>query len=201
MRTPSTSKPQHLNGDAEPVEASVGSEGGQGLGEIDTILAELAQRDIQAAASAVDTIDVEHRFLADFTAICNTEVRPAMTAVLQRLQHGGGGGLIEEHPGGEPRIPTPRLTLWMSLQGDVVGSPRPDRHAYLQLDASVVARQIAVSEGDMWRGRAGRSGRVGTWQLREVTYDRIIQELVAILRRCSGMTANGRPSVAEPSPN
>src|SRR5262249_26920616 len=58
---------------------------------------------------------------------CVNEVRPAMRAVLQRLQRLGGDGLVEEHPGGEARFRKPGLALWMSLKDKIAGKPRPDR--------------------------------------------------------------------------
>ena len=74
-----------------------------------------------------------------------------MEAVLDRLRQYGGDGLIVEHPGGEARVSTPRLTLWMSLQGEISGAPRLDRHPYLQLDADVENRMIRLTEGDGWQ--------------------------------------------------
>lgn len=71
-------------------------------------------------------------------------------------------GLIEEHHGGEPRVSSPRLTLWMSLQGAIDGTPRQDRNPYLQLDADVAGKVIRLTEGDSWRGSgASHSGSAG----------------------------------------
>lgn len=136
--------------------------GGDPLAEIDTILAELTQRDRQSAEYSAHQLDVEQGFLVEFRKACQHEVRPAMEAVLQRLKRNGGGGVIEAHEGGEPRAPTPRLVLWMSLEGELAGEPRADRHPYLQLDAEVSKQQVEVSEGTMWHGARGRhSGRIG----------------------------------------
>jgi hypothetical protein len=123
-------------------------------------------------------------FFDEFHRVCESEVRPAMRAVLDRLRREGGDGLIEEHPGGEPRFATPRLTLWMSLQGPIEGAPRQDRNPYLQLEAAGSGRVIRVSEGDSWRGGgAGHSGAAGTWKPSDVTHATVLQELAHIVRR------------------
>ena len=157
------------------------------LAELDSIVAGVAEKDRESAERSAHVLEDQEKFLAAFHNVCEGEVRPAMQAVLERLQHAGGGGVIEEHQGGEPRFPEPGFTLWMSLKGEIVGGPRPDRHPYLQLEADVARRQVQVSEGDIWRGAGGgRSGRIGVWQLSELTSDRVIQELVAIARRAAG---------------
>jgi hypothetical protein len=151
---------------------------------LDTILAEVAQRDLQSAADSARVLDRQHQFLGEFTAVCQQVIRPAMQAVLERLERDGGGGAIREHPGGEPRFGSPSLILWMSLEGEIDGEPRPDRHPYLQLDANVSGGEVHVFEGDMWRGRGGnRSGRIGTWQLSDITADRVTTELLSIAHR------------------
>lgn len=157
--------------------------GGDPLAELDTILADVAQRDRQAAEDSAHEHDAERQFAADFKRICQQEVRPAMEAVLERLRRNGGGGVIESHEGGEARVRTPRLMLWMSLEGDIVGEPRYDRHPYLQLDAEVAKREVEVSEGTMWQGaRKGHSGRIGGWQLSEITGERITRKLLDVAR-------------------
>jgi len=173
--------PTSLTSSAAPVPG-----GGDPLAEIDAILSSLAQARRLSAERSAHELDEQGDFRADFQAVCEQEVRPAMDSVIERLRRSGGGGIIEEHPGGEPRISTPRLTLWMSLEGEIVGAGRPDRNPYLQLDADVVARRINVSEGDLWQGGGGgSSGRIAVWQLTDLTHSRIAQELVAILRRAA----------------
>jgi hypothetical protein len=133
-----------------------------------------------------DWLQAGQKFLDDFAAACETEVRPAMEAVLERLRELGGGGLVEEHPGGEARFPKPRIALWMSLKGELVGEPRLDRYPYLQLEADPEGRKVQVDEGDMWRGAGGHSsGRVGAWDVAGLTRRRVTEELLAIARRAA----------------
>lgn len=154
------------------------------LAEIGSILGILNRQDHESEAAASRLLAARQEFFEQFQTICRTEIRPAMEAVLEELRQAGGGGLIEEHPGGEPRVSTPRLTLWMSLQGPITGTPRPDRHPYLQVDADVSNEAIRLTEGDMWHGGgAGHSGSAGTWQIADVTRAVVVQELLDIVRR------------------
>ncbi len=147
-------------------------------------MAALKAKDERSAESAAHVIEDRESFIDEFRAVCEAQVRPAMQAVLDRLRLEGGDGLIEEHPGGEPRVATPRLTLWMSLQGPIDGAPRQDRNPHLQLDADVVGRVVRVSEGDSWRsGGAGHSGPAGTWKLPDVNRATVVSELLEIVRR------------------
>jgi hypothetical protein len=151
------------------------------------LLAAVAQKDRDSDELTAGRLEAGQKFLEDFTAACATEVHPAMDAVLERLRQLGGGGLVEEHPGGEARFPSPRLTLWISLKGEMEGEPRPDRYPYLQLEADVERRKVQVDEGDMWRGAGGHSsGRAGAWDVAELTRDRITRELLAIVGRAAG---------------
>jgi hypothetical protein len=121
-------------------------------------------------------------FLEEFAAVCEREIRPAMEAVLERLRQNGGGGLIQERSGGEGQSATPRLTLWMSLDGEIAGSPRQDRHPYLQLDPNQAERQVQVWEGDMWHG-AGSTARVAPWHRSEITKDSVTKVTIDMVRR------------------
>ncbi len=152
--------------------------------QIDEILDERKERLLEASdrSAAEDSRRLE--FLDSFAKLCDHVVRPAMEAVLVRLRRDGGGGLIEEHPGGEPRYRMPQLTLWMSLEGDVAGHGREDRYPYLRLDADATKRKVQVAEGDMWQGGGTHSsGRIGSWQLSEITADLVEHTIVDILRR------------------
>lgn len=150
----------------------------------DEILAEVAERDHQEAERSEEEREEREAFLTAFKEACQSQAQPAMEIVVERLTAHGGGGVIEEHPGGEARFRHPSLILWMSLEGEIVGDPRSDREPYLQLEANVASRDIETSEGDMWRGAGGkRSGPLGHWQLSELTQEQVIQELLAIARR------------------
>jgi hypothetical protein len=151
------------------------------------LLEAVAQRDRDSDEITADRIEAGQKFLEDFATACATGARPAMEAVLERLRHFGGDGLVEERSGGEVRFPNPRLTLWMSLKGPITGEPRLDRHPYLQFEADVEKRKVQVDEGDMWRGAGGHSsGRAGEWDVVELTPDRVTRELLAVARRAAG---------------
>jgi hypothetical protein len=158
--------------------------------EIDSALAALNERDKQSTESASRLLEARQDFLDEFHAVCETLVRPAMESVLDRLRQDGGDGVIEEHPGGEARVSTPRLTLWMSLQGEISGVPRLDRHPYLQLDADIENRVIRLTEGDSWHSKGtGHSGSAGTWIPADVTRALVIEELLAIVLRSARISA------------
>lgn len=126
-------------------------------------------------------------FSAGFSKACDERVRPAMEAIVERLRRNGGGGLIVERPVDVSLHHDHRLTLWMSLVGEISGTPREDRLPYLQLDADVQKRSVIVSEGDMWEGHGGsHSGRTAEWQVSEITHALVTEEALAILRRAVG---------------
>lgn len=155
------------------------------LGAFGPLVAAVAQRDRDSAEVSAERLVAGEKFLADFALACESEVKPAMKAVLEQLRRSGGDALLEEHPGGEARFANPRIALWMSLQGEV-GEPRLDRHPYLLLEADVEARKVQVDEGDRWRGAGGNSsGRAGTWEVSELNRERVIRELLAIAQRAA----------------
>ncbi len=129
------------------------------LAELDSLVARIANKDRESAERTADFLEAQEKFVAAFHNVCEREVRPAMQAVLERLQHAGGGGVIEEHSGGEPRFPEPGLTLWMSLKGGIAGGPRPDRHPYLQLAADFATRTGPGLRGRHVARRRGGSKR------------------------------------------
>lgn len=161
-----------------------GASGTDPLAEIDSLMrARLEDQRLQAESSAQVGRD-RSEFSAEFVRVCDGTVRPAMDAVLERLRRNGGGGVIEERPEHLGRREDHRLILWMSLQGEIDGTPRQDRHPYLQLDGDVDKRAVTVSEGDMWAGRGGnRSGKVAEWRLSDITASAVTDELLSILRR------------------
>ncbi len=153
------------------------------LAEIDQLM-QNKLREEQAAADRSAQLETDRSdFAAEFTSVCEQQVRPAMEAILQRLRRNGGGGVIEDRPEdfGQRHA---QLILWMSFSGEITGAPRHDRHPYLQLDADIDKRSVTVSEGDMWQGQGGnRSGKFAEWQLVEITPARVTQEILAIIRR------------------
>jgi hypothetical protein len=157
------------------------------LAELGPVLAAVARRDRESAEAATVRAELGRKFLDDFAKARVQEIRPAMSAVLKRLQQLGGDGVIEEHAGGEARFQKPRIALWMSLKDKIVGEPRLDRHPYLLFEADVESQKVQVDEGDMWRGAGGNfSGRVGVWEVTELTHDRVTKELLSIAHRAAG---------------
>jgi hypothetical protein len=154
------------------------------LAEIDRLMKDQVDDEQRASDRSAQIEAGRSEFSTEVSRVCDQQVRPQMEAVLERLRRNGGGGLIEERPEDLTRHHTHRLTLWMSLHGEITGSPRQDRHPYLQLDADVEARLVTISEGDMWQGHGGnRSGRVDARPLAEITGSLITQEALAILHR------------------
>jgi hypothetical protein len=170
--------------DSDPTPGPGSSATNDLLAEIDEILQRRSRSQRQLAEDSAERDTHRAEFLEDFAAVCEREVRPTMEAALGHLRQNGGGGLIQER-GGSIGV-TPRVTLWMSLEGEIYGSPRQDRHPYLQLDADAVKGQVEVSEGDMWQGAGTHtSGRARSWQLSEITKETVSQTIVAILRRAA----------------
>ncbi len=176
--------------------------GTDSLAELGPILAAVAQWDRESAEIAAERAELAQNFLDEFAKACENEVRPAMLAVLQRLQELDGDGLVEEHPGGEPRFQKPRIAMWMSLKGQIAEEPRLDRYPYLLLEADVQSRTIQVDEGNMWRGAGGNfSGRVGAWELTELTHERIAKELVAVCSQAVWSTSAAKRPISAKLPD
>ena len=154
------------------------------LAEIDPRLQKRHDDERRPAAHSAQARTDRSDFSTEFTTTCEQQVRPAMEAILERLRRSGGGGVIEEGAEDKDRRRGHRLTLWMSLNGEIDGPPRQDRHPYLQLGADVDKRSVVVSEGDMGQDHDGnRSGKVGEWRLSEITAIPVTQQALAILRR------------------
>jgi hypothetical protein len=148
--------------------------------EIDEIVdhwSHLRQQSAEERAGA--EIEREH-FLQEFRDITRSVVRPTMEVAIERLKKDGGGGLIEEHTMGS--LHKPRVTLWMSMEGEIEGSPRQDLNPFLQLDADPVRRRIDVWEGDMVENQ-GTSRATSPWELSELTPETVMDRIVHILRR------------------
>jgi hypothetical protein len=163
------------------------------LVEIDHIVQKWLEDRREADALRAQHDDELAAFSAEFSTLCETLVRPSMEAVIQRLRANGGGGVVTERPADASRKFAHRLTLWMSLSGEIVGTPRPDRNPYLQLDADVNTETVEVWEGDMWMGH-GSSRQVTRWKLSEITEAVLIKEALEILRR-SVAVAGGSPAL------
>ena len=123
-----------------------------------------------------------NQFLTDFRGITDSVIRPAMQAAVDRLGKDGGGGLIEERK--EDLMHRPRITLWMSLDDAITGTPRQDLNPYLQVDANVGQRRIDVWEGDMWE-KEGNSRATAPWELSEVSNESVTKRILDILRRAA----------------
>jgi hypothetical protein len=168
-------------------DASGGAAEDDPLAEIDHLMRERLDDLRRSADESARLAADRSEFSSEFEAVCVAHVRPPMEEIIERLRRNGGGGLIAERPEDPSRQYTHRLTMWMSLSGEILGPPRQDRHPYLQLDADVEKRLVVVSEGDMWQGHGGNhAGRVAEWQLSEVTAALVTQEVLAILRRSLG---------------
>jgi hypothetical protein len=163
---------------------AVPASGDDPLAEIDQLMQNKLREDQKAADRSAQIETDRSDFAAEFTRVCEQQVRPAMETILERLRRNGGGGVIDDRPEDFGQHHAHRLILWMSFSGEITGAPRQDRHPYLQLDADLDRRSVTVSEGDMWQGHGGnRTGKFAEWQLVEITAARVTQELLAIIRR------------------
>lgn len=150
------------------------------LSEIDQIVHHWSHlRQESADEKAHAEVDRAH-FLQEFQTITSSVIRPTMEMAIERLRMDGGGGLIEEH--GLDVLHKPRVTLWMSMEGEIAGSPRQDLNPFLQLDADLAHRRIDVWEGDMVENQ-GTSRATSPWALSEVTSESVMERIVDILRR------------------
>jgi hypothetical protein len=127
---------------------------------------------------------VRQQFLDDFTSTCEQNVRPVMQEVRERLQRNGGGAIIDGRSDGDSPTPNPRLTMWMSLDGDILDGPQPEQHPHHQFEADITRTQVHISESGTKSSTGSDNGNLKlTWQLSEVTRDRVARELLAILQR------------------
>jgi hypothetical protein len=154
------------------------------LAQIDEIERSWIDGERHRAEEAERVVAASSAFSADFTRRFEDDVRPAMEAIIERLQADGGGGVILERAADESRHFTHRFTLWLSLLGEIKGIPREDRYPYLRLDADVDKRCVEVWEGDLWRNRRGGTSRkVAVWTLQEMDGPHAEREAIEILRR------------------
>ena len=165
-------------------DAEVPSDAADPLGEVDHIF-EMRSRGMTYSVERQSDASTERaRLQAEFSAVCSQRILPAMRAFLERLRMNGGDGLVEEHDGVEGAGIAPRVRIWMSLSGEIIGRPRHDQHPYLELDFDIAQQQVNVAEGDMWKGH-GTSGPVGVWIASEITSDMVTESLIDVLRRAA----------------
>jgi hypothetical protein len=150
--------------------------------EVDEILEEWSGREREQVEKRAEVEAEREQFFRDFAQISQNTIKPAMEAILHRLEQDGGGGLIWE--GDLPRTRRPRLILWMSLKGAISGTPRQDHTPYLQLDANVANRRVDVWEGDMWENQ-GTSRATLPWKLSEISPEKVTERIVGILERAA----------------
>jgi hypothetical protein len=153
------------------------------LTEVDHIFEMRSQSASQSVARQSQAETEAMRLQDEFGSVCEEQILPAMQAFLERLRLNGGGGLLEERDGVGARV-SPRVRLWMSLSGELIGRPRRDQHPYLQLDFDITRKRVSVEEGDMWKGH-GTSGPAGAWILSEITGDTVTAALLGVLRRAA----------------
>jgi hypothetical protein len=151
------------------------------LSDIDQMLRAVRARDWQLAEDAAFDVDAGLEFLEQFSRSCETEVRPVMEAVATRLSIYGGGGMVEMRRGGDPRSRSPRLTMWLSLQEEIIGTPSPERHACLSIEANADRRNISITSS--FGSPEAREDQITTWQLADLTQENVTKELTEIIRR------------------
>jgi hypothetical protein len=154
------------------------------LAEVDQIF-EIRSRGLSHSAESQAREDIERtRLYEEFSSLSTDVIRPAMQAFLERVRMNGGGGLLEVRDGVQEAGVSPRIRLWLSLSGELIGRPRQDQHPYLQLDFDLAQQLVNVAEGDMWKGH-GASGPVGSWIVSEITDAVVTESLLGILRRAA----------------
>ena len=167
----------------QPVVRDSAKNGGEDpISEIDDILEHWTDRQHQLAEREARAQAEAKRFLEEYKELSEHVIKPAMEQIIQRLRKDGGGGLIWE--GASTTTHRPRLVLWMSLDGEIIGAPRQDLNPYLQLDVDVEHRRIDVWEGDMWQ-KQGTSRSTAPWQLNEISIKSVTERVVAILERAA----------------
>lgn len=125
-------------------------------------------------------------FVRAATSALRDVVKPLFETVATRLAHDGGDGRVDERcPEGRHGL---RITLWMSLDGPIVGTPRQDRNPYVQLDIDAERRQVRVWEGDLWRG-LGTSRPGSPLSERDLTEDVVLARTMEVLRRATEHTS------------
>lgn len=169
---------------ARPAAGSPNPAAADPLSEIDRLMERRSADEQRSKEESAEASTARSAFSLEFATACDDCIRPAMERVIERLRQNGGGGVIDERAEDRERHRAHRLTVWMSLHGEINGTPREDRLPYLRLDADANRAVVTLSEGDMWQGRPGhRSGKVGERQLSEITPALLTAEMLAVLRR------------------
>ncbi len=156
------------------------------LGAVDALLATYREQE-SSRESLQRARDAEReRFVREAGHALEYIVKPAFSAVVHRLNHDGGGGLITERAANGPR--GQRITLWLSPEGPLPDAPRVDRFPYIQIDVDVPARVFGVWEGDMWN-RRGASRTTRPFTLETLTTDEVTKRAIGVLRRVVALDA------------
>jgi hypothetical protein len=149
------------------------------LRQVDEVIGSWANRHQAFTQRQAEAQAARKQFEQDANELARTVIRPTCDAIAARLDEVGGGGRVDERSADVNHYH--RLTLWMSLEGDVV-MPRQERNPYLQVDLDVPHRRFNLWEGDMWEKQGG-SGNAGSWKLGEITDQAVIDRAIAILSR------------------
>ena len=186
-------RPDAGNYEREPAPvgaAGLPAKGQDDLVEVDEALRLWSRRAREfAQRQAAEQADRD-QFLADFEDISERVLKPSLQAVIERLRSDGGDGILRESRSDGAH--GPRLTLWMSLEGQISSEPLQDRNPFLQLDANVALRRVDVWEGDMWQ-RQGVSQPTRPWRLSEISPATVTERIAGILGRAAahGLGADG----------
>jgi hypothetical protein len=124
-------------------------------------------------------------FVEAATSALRHVVKPLFDTVASRLANDGGDGRVDVSDS-EGRHGL-RITLWMSLDGPIVGTPRQDLNPYVQLDLDAERRQVRVWEGDMWRG-LGTSRPGSPLTEHDLTEEVVLARTMEVLRRAAEHT-------------
>ena len=153
--------------------------------EIDYLMHSWAERRTSFLTQQAAATAQRHQFIAETNELIDQVVRPTLEAIAERLR--ADFGRVEVLPTTQQR--PVRVTLWMSLNGEVAVPGRQDLNPYLQLDLDVPNRRFRVWEGDIWQ-KQGASRSALPWRLNEVTMDSVAERVIAILARASGHDIN-----------
>ncbi len=108
-------------------DASVGLGGEGPLAEIDRLLQKRRDDQQRSSERSAQLRADRSEFSTEFAKVCNSQVHPPM----ERSSNDSAATVVEVSSTNAPRDlsrhHTHRLTLWMSLSGEIAGTPRQDR--------------------------------------------------------------------------